>query len=88
VIASYTGRAELRAEDREPVKVMVHVEVRRLERFGLDVHGGWAGQITAGCDVRDLVGEKVEIRLPNGRSGQVSVVDSGGSFAGVGEPPL
>jgi hypothetical protein len=67
---------------------MVHIEVRRLERFSSHLQAGWAGQITAGAETQRLVGDKVDIELPNGRVAQVSVLDSGGNFVGVGEPPI
>jgi len=72
----------------ERTNVMVHIEVRRLERFSSHLQAGWAGQITAGAVMHRLVGDKVDIELPNGRVGRVSVVDSGGNFVGVGDPPI
>jgi hypothetical protein len=88
VIASYTGRARLVAEGSARTNVMVHIEVRRLERFSSHLQAGWAGQITAGMDAFRFVGEKVDIELPNGRIARVAVLDSGGNFTGIGDPPL
>jgi hypothetical protein len=88
VIASYTGAAQLIVDGGEPVPVMLHVEARHLEEFGLPIRSDWMGQITSGVNVASLVGETVVVCLKGGRSGRAVINDVAGNFIGLDGPPI
>ena len=88
MIASYTGAAQLIVDSGEHITVMLHVEARHLEEFGLPISSDWMGQITAGVNAASLVGQTVVIFLPGGRSGKAVVNDVAGNFIGLDGPPI
>jgi hypothetical protein len=94
--ASYIGRAELWLGDDKVSDVEVNlasfidVETVRTGNYVERVEGNqsWGGRLTAGRWDQVTPGERLELRLPGGRSGQVFLANTAGELVGASEIPF
>jgi hypothetical protein len=89
VIDSYNGPGEIVLSDgrRYPLvcayTVFVDSEAERPENLP-----AWGGSYAADHAVQgELIGEQARLELPDGRAGDVLVIDNLGGFTGTGSPP-